>query len=254
MNDCKVGRIVWHDLFTTGMDVSKSFYRRVAGWHFVTEHATDFSWGGGEQDYVLALAGDEAGAGLVEAPWQHVDNWVPYVEVGNVDAIANLADELGGVLVRAPFEVPGVGRNCLLRDPLGALVGVCLSRHSFPKPERQFGVECYLTQSKKFPAAFYNRLFGWDTLPADCGQGIIQEFTVSSDKVGISLVNEAQCEIPALWVPGIKVGALSDVLLVVRDLDGSVHYAPPLASNERSMAVVLDPNGAFSCLVEAPLP
>ena len=62
----KTGRVVWHDLFTDNAGLSRSFYEGVAGWRYLTEHATDFAWGGGEKDFILALSGDVAGAGFVE--------------------------------------------------------------------------------------------------------------------------------------------------------------------------------------------
>lgn len=34
----KLGQIVWHDLFTNNVPVSKSFFEDVAVWHFVIEH------------------------------------------------------------------------------------------------------------------------------------------------------------------------------------------------------------------------
>ncbi|MGI9503793.1 MAG: VOC family protein, partial [Geminicoccaceae bacterium] len=139
----EAGRIVWHDLFTADKHVSKSFYERVAGWHYVTEHAKNFVWGGGEKDFVLALCGDEAGAGMIDQSSAPFDGWIPYVEVQDVDSVAALATESGGKVIRPPFDVPGVGRNCLLLDPLGAHLGISFSRHKFPVPVRQFTAERY---------------------------------------------------------------------------------------------------------------
>ena len=85
------------------------------------------------------------GAGIAETPEGLDDGWIAYVEVSDVDATAVRAAALGGEIVRPPFDVPGVGRNALLRDPLGALVGLSLSRHDFPVPKRQFGEELYLS-------------------------------------------------------------------------------------------------------------
>ncbi len=161
MGNDKLGRIVWHDLFTEDRQQAMSFYQAVAGWHYVSEHATEFAWGSGAQDYVLAMSGDEAGAGIIEAPAGLPTGWVAYVEVSDVDATAHLAQHLGGGVLRAPFEVPGVGRNALLRDPLGAVIGIALSRHAFPIPHRQFGAECYASANQPLPLDFYGPLFGW---------------------------------------------------------------------------------------------
>ncbi len=62
----KPGLVVWHDLHTTDISLARSFYERVVGWSYATEHAKDVVWEGGEKDYVLALVGGEAHAGFVE--------------------------------------------------------------------------------------------------------------------------------------------------------------------------------------------
>lgn len=134
MSGDKSGQIVWHDLFSTDRQRSMIFYERVAGWSFAVEHATDFAWGGGEVDFVLAKLGDEAGAGFVETPNGMSDGWIAYVEVPDVDAATGRMERLGGEVVRPSFDVPGVGRNALARDPLGALIGISQSQHTFPTP------------------------------------------------------------------------------------------------------------------------
>lgn len=152
----KTGRFIWHDLFTKDLKRSMAFYKQVARWNYEIEHATDFAWGGGEKDFVLALLDEEAGAGFAETPPALPDGWIAYVEVPDVDETTILAEKLGGLIVREPFEVPGVGRNALLRDPSGALFGVSLSRHSFPAPTTQFGIEMYLGGAEAYPGAFMN--------------------------------------------------------------------------------------------------
>ena len=124
MNADKIGRIIWHDLFSGDRQRSMEFYRRVAGWQYKTEHATDFAWGGGEKEFILALLDDEAGAGIAQTPEAFPNSWIAYVEVADVDTACAQAEKLGGTILREPFEVPGVGRNALLRDPAGALIGL----------------------------------------------------------------------------------------------------------------------------------
>ncbi len=252
MTNAKAGRIVWHDLFTTDLQVSRSFYERIAGWRYVTEHATDFAWGGGAKDFILALAGDEAGAGFVEGvPKEQARGWVPYIETPDVDAIAASAAKLGGTVEKEPFEVPGVGRNCLLRDPLGALVGVSLSRHNFPAPTRQFEIEFYLTRSEDFPAAFYHQLFAWDAAVADRPQDVTQTLTFSGKDVALCIVGETDADVAALWAPGIRVKSISDALSEVQALEGAVLNPSLRLRDGDNFAVVRDPNGALFCLMAA---
>ncbi|UWQ24071.1 VOC family protein [Leisingera aquaemixtae] len=206
MQTAKTGQIVWHDLFTGDRDGSMAFYQKVAGWSYQVERAADFAWGGGERDFVLALSDGEAGAGLAETPAGLPGGWIPYAEVSDVDAAAALAERLGGETVRPPFEVPGVGRNALLRDPLGSLFGISLSRHGFPVPRRQFGPEVYLSNGADFPMAFYAGVCGWQ-LPAvqPPEQTALPIFGPSGDLVALHYTAEPLAGSRPGWVPNIKV-------------------------------------------------
>jgi hypothetical protein len=46
--------------------------------------------------------------------------WAVYVQVENVDDRAQKASELGGTICVPPFDIPNVGRACVVLDPEGA--------------------------------------------------------------------------------------------------------------------------------------
>ncbi|MGR3758586.1 VOC family protein [Roseobacteraceae bacterium NS-SX3] len=209
MNTAKTGQIVWHDLFTPDRARAMAFYRKVAGWSYQVERATDFAWGGGEKDFVLALSGREAGAGFAETPPGLTDGWIAYVEVSDVDAAVALAERQGGEAVRPPFEVPGVGRNALVRDPLGALFGVSLSRHGFPAPRRQFGPEVYLSNGADFPGSFYAGVCGWRVSPAQPPDQTAPAIRGPlGDLVAFHQTAESHAVSRPAWVPNIIVASL----------------------------------------------
>ncbi|MGJ5620427.1 VOC family protein [Sulfitobacter sp. MF3-043] len=248
----KIGRVIWHDLLTGDRQRSMSFYQRVAGWTYQTEHATDFAWGGGEKDFVLALSEDEAGAGFAETPPEMTNGWIAYVEVLDVDATVALAEKLGGTIVRQPFEVPGVGRNALLRDPLGALIGVSISRHDYPVPRRQFGMEVYLTNAPAFPQEFYSELFDWNISPPPVGdQTGLLVTGPSGEDVALVVSGKTPMEAQAVWVPSIKVAhptaSLNDSAALGDEPFNELIAKP--AQQHRSF--LRDPGGALSCLLQA---
>lgn len=244
----KRGRIVWHDLFTPDAERSKSFYQDVAHWSYLTEHATDFAWGGGEKDFTLALLDGEAGAGIIDQTPGPVVGWIPYVEVDDVDATAALAADHGGTIVKPPFEVPGVGRNCVLRDPHGAHIGISLSRHAFPAPKKQFAAERYLSSSGGFPATFYHRLFGWE---------VAEDLSISAKDRSIMLNGEtlALCEggddasnTAPLWVPSLRVEDLLEALNRGR-LAGATVLRPAKGTQQDARDTLLrDPTGGLFSL------
>ncbi|WP_174864301.1 VOC family protein [Ruegeria atlantica] len=249
----KVGRFVWHDLFTGDRSRSMDFYRDLASWSFLTEHAMDFAWGGGEKDFVLALAQEEVGAGFAETPQHYDDGWIAYVEVEDVDQSASAVERLGGTVVRPPFEVPGVGRNCLLRDPLGALVGICLSRHSYPVQQRQFGVDGYLSSSADFPGEFYSELFGW--IPGRDSE--LLRNTIISLPSGYEIAEQLrvlpQEQEDAHWIPSIKVEDVNAACRDVRRLGGKLVKIDTTDPDRTRRPVFYDPNGALFFLVCASL-
>lgn len=257
MNEEKTGRIVWHDLFTDDARISRAFYERVAGWNYVSEHASDFAWGGGEQDFILALFEEEAGAGFATKHDGQAPGWIAYVEVPDVDASAERARDLGGTVEREPFEVPGVGRNCLLRDPLGARIGICLSRHNFPRPTKQFALERYCIAAGNFPEDFYRALFDWHIAVAG---GPIAEtgaqkpeqtqwILLGEDPVAIRTGANIDFGEPSIWLPGLKVARLAAALEEVQMLEGSVLSPDQNRAIGESYALVGDPNGTAFFLV-----
>ena len=111
----------WHELMTTDVEGAERFYREVTG-------LTVTSLG----SYRMLMAGDQPVAGLVGprpegAQWPSggpEPHWIAYIAVGDVDAAAQRASELGGQVLLPPVDVPGFGRAAVLRDPQGAAFGV----------------------------------------------------------------------------------------------------------------------------------
>tara|TARA_A100001391_G_scaffold50188_5_gene30480 strand:- start:145 stop:900 length:756 start_codon:yes stop_codon:yes gene_type:complete len=244
MNAEKIGRIVWHDLFSGDRQRSMEFYGHVAGWQYETEHATDFAWGGGEKDFVLALLDGEAGAGIAQTPEAFPNSWIAYVEVADVDTACAQAENLGGTILREPFEVPGVGRNALLRDPAGALIGLALSRHDYPAPTRQFGPEVYLAGQSEFPAGFYSKLFGWtcSTEPdgADGERRIVGSSSIDIARYPSCVVAGKQ----AMWLPGIRVANAQSAAREAKLQGARLLGDRPAKGEENTPLLIRDPEGA----------
>lgn len=101
---------------------------------------------------------------------------MPYVRVDDVDATVTRACSLGATMAWEPFDVPGVGRNAVLRDPTGALVCPHMPTHTFPAPSGVFVGDILLTDDVPSVQAFYWELFGWDLEPrsdaAAAGNGV----------------------------------------------------------------------------------
>jgi uncharacterized protein len=114
------GHFHWNELQTRDVEQAKRFYALTIGWTYEAVQSPDGTyWIGKHGDTMVAglmQLEDPAFAGLPEA-------WVPYLAVDDVDARVERATAAGAVLLRPIFDVPGVGRIAMLREPGGAMLG-----------------------------------------------------------------------------------------------------------------------------------
>jgi predicted enzyme related to lactoylglutathione lyase len=251
MTNSKVGRVVWHDLFTPDESASKQFYEHVAGWSYLVEHATEFAWGGGERDFILALLDGEAGAGLLTQSEVKFHGWVPYVEVKDVYRSTQLAIDLGGAVAKPPFDVPGVGSNCLLRDPLGAHIGLAVSEHDYPIPTKQFAPERYLIGNDGFPGDFYDQMFGWHLRSGDITAASPSKIMFEEGVVAFCAADQTGSGSKAAWLPVVRVGNLAKALHQVELCDGSVLNSSTPTSDTENSVLARDPTELLFFLARA---
>src|SRR5579863_8749802 len=119
MSDATRARFVWHELITTDTKSAAGFFSKVGGWK--TEAWT------GNATYTLFKAAGRQMAGLMALPADaaamHMPpSWMSYVSSPNVDETARRAESLGGKVLKAPTDIPDIGRFAVLQDPQGAVV------------------------------------------------------------------------------------------------------------------------------------
>jgi len=156
-----LGDIVWHDLFTPELEASKRFYAELFGLEYVVEHASDFTWHEGPGDYALIHANGGAHGGIISTPAGTPSYWLAYVIVADVDQAAKDAVATGASIVREPFDAPGVGRSCVLRDAHGAQICPFVASHGYPPPKGLFVWDKLLTPDLAAVARIYCQAFGW---------------------------------------------------------------------------------------------
>jgi predicted enzyme related to lactoylglutathione lyase len=111
------GAFSWCELMTPDVETAKAFYGKLLGWQM-----QDMAMQG--MMYTVLNAGGAPVGGIMASPKQFgpmPPHWATYVTVENVDATAEQAVALGGLLMFPPRDIPGVGRICLIQDPQGAL-------------------------------------------------------------------------------------------------------------------------------------
>jgi predicted enzyme related to lactoylglutathione lyase len=107
------------ELWTSHVDSALNFYGFLVGYE---KRSVDVKSG---ETYSLLVKDGQPRAGMVEIPWDDVKpNWVPYIAVEDVIAIADKAEQLGGTLLIAPDPKVREGTAAIISDPDGAVFGV----------------------------------------------------------------------------------------------------------------------------------
>jgi len=102
------------------VDKAREFYADTLGWSFEgmpMENGT----------YWVAKAGGEMVGGLFPLASPQFDgvpeSWMAYIAVDDVDTRVKKAQAAGATLMRPIFDIPGVGRIAILKEPGGAGIG-----------------------------------------------------------------------------------------------------------------------------------
>jgi predicted enzyme related to lactoylglutathione lyase len=96
------------------------FYSKLFGWEKVEVNAGPFG------TYTIFKLNDEDIAGMMNPTIDYTRKlgarWYAFIAVDDIDISVARAKELGATVITGPDDVPGVGRTCLLSDPIGALI------------------------------------------------------------------------------------------------------------------------------------
>jgi predicted enzyme related to lactoylglutathione lyase len=114
------GHFYWNELMTRDVEGAKAFYGSMVGWQFDGMPMA-------EGTYWVCKDGDKAVGGIFDMSQPEFasipPHWFAYLAVDDVDARTVKATAAGGELMRPLFDVPGVGRIAILKDPTGAALG-----------------------------------------------------------------------------------------------------------------------------------
>jgi uncharacterized protein len=115
------GQFHWNELMARDVGRAKKFYQDTIGWKF------DAMPMGPGMTYWIAKQGDQPVGGIFEIKGPDFENvpesWMAYLAVDDIDARVKKATAAGAKLMRPAFDVPGVGRIAILKEPGGATIG-----------------------------------------------------------------------------------------------------------------------------------
>ena len=112
------GAFHWNELWASDPKTAVAFYSKLF----------DFAVDEVEMPngtYFVLKNGDKLRGGVMKSPVPGIPAfWLPFVEVENADKTVDHAQRKGAEACQEPMDVPSVGRFAVLRDPVGAMIGV----------------------------------------------------------------------------------------------------------------------------------
>jgi hypothetical protein len=116
------GALCWTELSTRDTKAAEAFYTEMFGW--TPKHSTP----GASMEYTEFSVAGRPGIGMMpmpkEVPAFVPAYWMPYFQVGDLDASVAKAQSLSGKLMMPPMSIADGGRFALLNDPQGAMFAI----------------------------------------------------------------------------------------------------------------------------------
>jgi predicted enzyme related to lactoylglutathione lyase len=173
-----------------------------------------------------------------------VPQWLCFVSVASVEATAERAIHFGGDVLGNIAGDPEIGRMGVVRDPLGALIGIWQpGLHIGARVGLELNTVCWTELSSMDPvvsAGFYSGLFGWTVR----NNGEYTEYLLS----GASQAGMVNAVVPtqtasAQWNVYFRVGDCDDTAARASLLGGSVLCPPMDIPGVGRFSRLKDPSG-----------
>jgi uncharacterized protein len=246
-----LGRFVWHELLTTDTAGAAAFYPKVLPWRTAPSSMPG---------YTIWMAGQTQIGGLMALPAEAgatPPHWLVYVGTPNVDTTCSQAQGLGARVVKAPADIPNVGRFAVLSDPQGATFAL-FTPGSGPPPgaspaQGAFSWHELATTDVAGALRFYGQLFGWSKGPGhDMGaMGVYQIFQHGGSGVGGMCNVQGPSTAPS-WLSYVNVADSNRAVAAAKAAGGRLLHGPMEVPGGSWIAMMMDPQGGAFAVQEAP--
>ncbi|MEZ5572616.1 MAG: VOC family protein [Halioglobus sp.] len=256
----KHGDFIWYELITDDADAAQAFYGAVLGWTFNKASGSDnnyrqFSMNGLHVGGVLPLTKSMVDAGIRPC-------WMGYVNVEDVDRMAEAIASANGTVHMQPQDIPGIGRFAFVSDPQGALFYVMTPTpppgggysQSFAATEPMLGHCAWNELATTNPPAalnFYHDLFGWEK-DGDMDMGVLGKYEFLRHGFMLGAMMPKLVEMPApVWTYYFRVADIDAAVVKINANGGTILQEPTeIPGGDFSMNAI-DPQGAPFALVGA---
>ena len=236
------GMFVWRELMTDDVEGARRFYGELFAWSWKGE-----DMGPAGKYWLASRDGKQVGGAMQKPAGVAMPSaWSSYVLVDDVDAAADRCKAAGGRVLRAPDDIPNVGRFAVLADPSGAVFQPfrASGHESEPPPQRPsagtFCWETLVTPDLAGAIAFYRKVIGFGTGPTPNGEGTV--FTAG--QVAVADLQLAKPGGPAYWATYVAVENAEASRDRAARLGGKVIVPRIDVPKVGIVAIVADPSGA----------
>ncbi len=250
------GMFSWADLGTPDVEGSKRFYTELLGLDVIDLPISE------SMSYSMLSKDGKSSCAMYSMPDEMKAMtggraaWVAYFTVESADESAARIKELGGSVVREPFDVFTSGRMVIANDPTGAMFWTWEPRDHigaqvFGEPGALAWAELY-TRAPEAAAKFYGELFGWTAHATKTPDG--GDYTLfhldGKPAVGMMEIREEWGEMPPYWAIYFTVANLDASLAQVRELGGTAVSPVVEVEGVGRIAMIQDPQQAYVSLME----
>jgi uncharacterized protein len=261
------GDFIWYELMTTDADAAQAFYGPLLDWRF-----------GGSPEYLEIKANDDHIGGILPLTAEMTDGgarpaWIGYIQVNDVDKMAESISQGGGAIYVPPRDLPEAGRVAMVADPQGAPFYVMTPKPTADNPDASSNAFSYdkprighcawnelATTDVEAAKHFYGQRFGWvKDGEMDMGPMGKYEFLRHAGRapdgspMGAGMIGAIMPKVPedpqSHWLFYFRVADIDVAVTQIETGGGRVHIAPmEIPGGDYSLSAA-DPSGAYFGLV-----
>jgi len=237
------GKFVWHDLVTSDVASTKTFYGQLFNWTF--EQRGRYT--------MVKLAGKRV-AGILDVQPKpsegHAARWISSLSVPDVDQATSVILANGGKVHKGPENIGDRGRVALVSDPQGAQLSLIHTKKGDPSDgpiaEGSWLWHELWTNNPDSSVSFYQELAGYSTVEKLDSYLILK----AGDKWRAGIRNLFNQALEQRWVPVIKVNDVKAISVLAKQLGGKVIIEPENPNYADQVALLADPSGALFMIQE----
>jgi len=251
-----LGQFVWYEWMGADLERAAEFYAHVAGWKVGDPGMASFP-------YKVASVDGYGVAGMLNTPAEAKGMppcWTGYIAVENVDAAVAKLKTAGGQAMRAPWDIPNIGRVAVVADAQGAPFMLFRSAEGAQMPPAPpqgtpglVGWRELHAADAKTAMGFYAGRFGWrEDRQHEMGpMGVYRIFKIGDQEGG--MWTKAPERPGPTWLFYFNVEAADAANARVVAKGGKAVNGPHQVPGGLFVTQCLDPEGAMFGLVAAKL-